>query len=209
MMTSKKSRNNWYEDDFFSADDFLINIIKRAVSNAQDIHVSLPGYGSLMLLSTHGEYFDRVDNMMQFCSAPFADFKVSILSKKQGRVQGDIGRNIDELMWMAGFYASNGRLMEGAYRDDVVELLHWPNLTRLPATQHSMGIASLLTSHPTSITLAHRFLGIEISEIYQFYAAARCAGIIRVVNRAPEEPSFKPHRNQPLLSMLLDKIVGI
>ncbi|VAW60185.1 hypothetical protein MNBD_GAMMA08-2181, partial [hydrothermal vent metagenome] len=111
--------------------------------------------------------------------------------------------------WMAGFYASNGRLMMGSYRNDVVELLHWPNLTRLPSTPNTMGIASLLSSCPTSITLAHRFLGIELSEIYQFYAAARCAGITRIVNRAPEEPSFKPHRNQPLLSMLLDKIAGI
>ncbi len=208
-MALENIREDWHDDDFFSAEDFLIHIIKRAVSNTQDIHISLPGCGSLTLLSSSGEYFDNTDDIEQFCRAQVDDFKVSVLGKKQARIQDDIGRNIDELMWMAGFYASNGRLMTGSYRNDVVELLHWPNLTRLPSTLNTMGIASLLSSCPTSITLAHRFLGVELSEIYQFYAAARCAGITRVINRAPEKPKFKPHRNQPLLSMLLDKIAGI
>jgi len=144
------------------------------------------------------------------CAANGSKFKVTLLEKDfRTHDTNRVGRNIDELMWMAGFYASDGRLMEGCYRDDVVEVMFWPNFTRLPSTPNSMRLASLLSTHPTSIALAHRFLRIDKEEAYQFYTAARCAGLARSINRAPEEPPLKPHRNQALLGLLLNKIAGI
>lgn len=86
---------------------------------------------------------------------------------------------------------------------------HWPNFTRLPQTPNSLRIAALLVQHPTSVTLAARLLKIEREELYQFYSAARCAGLARAVNRKPEEPKLAPHRHQTLLAALLNKIAGI
>jgi len=198
------------EVESFSPDDYLINIIRRAVKNSQNIHISIEGQGNIILQATDGEYFDHTDDIESFCKNKASKFKVTVLAKKTGNVTSDdVGRNIDELMWLVGFYVSNGRLMQSCYRDDVVELMHWPNLTRLPSTPNTMRLASLLSSHPTSITLAQRFLKVDHSEIYQFYTAARCAGLIRAVNRTPEEPKLKPHRNQALLGLLLNKIAGI
>lgn len=197
-------------EDVFSANDYLINIIKRAVNNAQNIHVSLPGSGSITILSSIGQYFDNTDDIKRFCMTPASEYKVTVLNKNDSNSDPDnTGRNIDELMWIAGFYASNGRLMDGCFRDDVVELMHWPNLTRLPSTPNTMRLASLLSNHPTSITLAQRFLRIDKAEAYQFYTAARCAGLARAVNRTPKEPPLKPHRNQALLGLLLNKIARI
>ena len=196
--------------DFFSPDDFLINTVKRAIKNLQNIHVECTGVGELIVLSTEGEYFCDMEDVKSLCMADAKNFKVTILDKTFRSIKSNyVGRNIDELMWMAGFYASGGRLMEGCYRDDVVELTFWPNFTRIPYTENSMRIAALLSSHPTSIALAHRFLRITKEEAYQFYTAARCAGIVRAVNRTPEEPALKPHRNQALLSLLLNKIARI
>ncbi len=201
---------DFIEDDVFRADDYLINIIKRAVTNSQNIHVSIIGSGYITIMASIGEYLDNTDDIESFCMAPASKYKVTVLNKKDVNVDSaNPGRNIDELMWIAGFYASSGRLMEGCYRDDVVELMHWPNLTRLPSTPNTMRLASLLSSHPTSITLAQRFLRIDKAEAYQFYTAARCAGLARAVNRTPEEPTLKPHRNQALLGLLLNKISRI
>lgn len=196
-------------EDTFSADDYLIHIIKRAVKNSQNIHVSLPGQGHIAILATDGEYFNHTDDIEVFCKTNISEFKVTVLNKNDSKINDDVGRNIDELMWLAGFHASDGRLMEGCYRDDVVELMHWPNLTRLPSTTNTMRIASLLSNYPTSITLALSFLKIDKSEAYQFYSAAHCAGLARAVNRTPQEPSLKPHRNQALLSLLLNKIARL
>jgi len=209
-MSAEKYDVSQLDEESFSPDDYLINIIRRAVKNQQNIHVSIPGLGSIIVMSSIGEYLDNTDDLQRFCTFPASSYQVTIL---QGRdVNADMeknGRNIDELMWVVGFHISEGRLMAGCYRDDVVELMQWPNLTRLPATPNAMRLASLLSQHPTSITLAQRFLRIDKSEAYQFYSAARCAGLARAVNRVPEEPPLKPHRNQALLSLLLNKIAGI
>jgi len=199
-----------FEESVFSPDDYLINIINRAVKNNQDIHISIPSIGNVIVQSSSGEYFDNTENLQQFCTYPAADYKVSILNRKD-LVLDDarVSRSIDELLWIAGFHISAGRLMEGCYRDDVVELMHWPNLTRIPTTPNTMRLASLLSHHPTSITLAQHFLRIDREEAYQFYTAARCAGLARSVNRVAEEPPLKPHRNQALLSLLLNKITRI
>jgi hypothetical protein len=210
MSSEQAKLINSSDDEVFRADDYLVNIIKRAVSNSQNIHVSLPGSGSITILPTIGEYFNRTDTIEDFCSTPAQNFKVTVLTEKESdNYPDDTGRNIDELMWYAGFYASNGRLMDGCFRDDVVQLMHWPNLTRLPSTPNTMRLASLLSNCPTSITLAYRYLRIDKKEAYQFYSAAKCAGLIRAVNRTPEEPKFKPHRNQALLGLLLSKIARI
>lgn len=198
------------EADTFSPENYVINIVKRAIANAQNIRIDGKNLGCITVLGKDGEYYPELEDMEPFCKAPASDFKVTVLTKLDFEREARLyGRNIDELMWHAAFHASQGRLMDGCRRDDVVELAYWPNLTRLPSTPNSMRIAALLSRYPTSIALAHRFLRIEPEEAYQFYSAARCAGLARSLNRTPVEPPMKPHRNQALLGLLLDKIAGI
>jgi hypothetical protein len=149
--------------------------------------------------------------MARFCTTPIDRYVITIMGAGHQRMptKDTVGRNIDELMWHAAFHASQGRLMEGCYRDDVVELTYWPNLTRLPLTPNTARISALLNRHPTSITLAARLLKVDMAEMYQFYSAARCAGLARAVNRTPEEPKLEPHRNQSLLSALLAKVARL
>lgn len=197
--------------DYFDPKDHLLEMLRRATANQQDIHLEVEELGELLLLSSRGEYFANVADIRSFLSAPVDRAKLTILSADDSRIPavGQVGRNIDELMWMAAFYASQGRLMQGCYRDDVVELEYWPNLSRLPHTPNTMRIAALLSRHPTSIFFATRLLKVEPGEMYQFYSAARAAGFARPINRAPEEPKLEPHRNQSLLTALMKKISGI
>lgn len=195
------------EAETFSPDLYVINIIKRAISNAQNIRIDGKDLGNIIVLGKDGEYYPQLDDMEAFCRAPASIFKVTVLSEPGfDREEKKFGRNIDELMWHAAFHASQGRLMEGCCRDDVVELQYWPNLTRVPVSPNSLRIAALLSRYPTSIALAYRFLRVEPTEIYQFYSAARCAGLARALNRTPSEPLLKPHRNQALLGLLMEKI---
>lgn len=192
---------------YFDPDDYLINVIRRATANGQDLHVSADGVGELLIASSRGEYFANASDMAALCRLPVTRLRINV--EHRGTMPTAVGRNIDELMWTAAFHASDGRLMLGCYRDDVVELRHWPNFTRIPQTPHSLRIAALLVDHPTSITLAARLLKVEREELYQFYSAARCAGLARAVNRKAEEPKLAPHRHQTLLAALLNKIAGI
>lgn len=194
--------------DYFDPQDYLINILRRATANEQDLLIELDGIGEVILLSSRGEYFGFSTDMEAFCTAPVDRYALTILTPNHLRLPSPeaIGRNIDELMWQTAFYASKGRLMDGCFRDDVVELTYWPNLTRVPLTENTPRIAALLNRHPTSVTFAARLLKLEMAELYQFYSAARCAGLARAINRKPEEPKLEPHRNQTLLSALLAKV---
>lgn len=197
--------------NYFDPDDYLLSTLRRAAANSQDILLEVDGIGEVVMLTNRCEYFAFVTDMATFMTTPPDKAKLTILQPGDSRIPtpDTIGRNLDELMWEAAFYASQGRLMKGAYRDDVVELEYWPNLTRLPHTPESLRISALLTRHPTSIYFAMRLLKVTPEEMYQFYSAARAAGVARPINRKPEEPKLEPHRNQGLLSSLLSKIARL
>jgi hypothetical protein len=196
---------------YFDPEDYLINIVRRATANGQNIVISAGDLGSVTVLSARGEYFDRTKDLAAFCRIPSDELEVAVLGEGDGRLPAShqLGRNLDELMWHAAFHASRGRLMQGCYRDDVVELPNWPNLSRLPMTPNTIRLCALLTRHPTSVILAGRLLKVENAELYQFYSAARCAGLAHPVNRKAEEPKLEPYRDRGLLSRLVARIAGL
>jgi len=199
-----------YLTDTFSPEEYLINIVRRAVLNSQNILIDTPNHGHITLFSSDGEYFSDVENPEEFCRLPASSFKVTVLNEaKLKAYKTGIGRNLDELLWQVGFYASNGRLMEGCMWNDVVELSHWPNFTRVPVRPSFLRLAAILAKQATSLEYCITLLKISRQEAYQFYTAAISAGAVRVVNRPPKQLNLKPHRNQALLGLLLEKIAQI
>jgi len=197
------------ENYHFNPEQYLVNILSRAVTNKQDISVSLPTGPSLAIFPTRGDYFSHVDDMAAFCRSDSNLFEVKVLnpadtdSFRNG--QGH-GRNFDELLWQAAYFASQGRLIKGCEREDVVEVRYWPNLTRLPGPPSAIAITALLTRYPTSITLASRILKVPMTEMFEFYSAAFSAGFIRIHNRELPAPVLKPHRDNTMLGQLLSRI---
>lgn len=204
-----QNSNNAAAPEFFSPDDCLITSFRRALANQQNIRVSAEGHGSLVLLSTRGEYFADSPDLPELLQLPPDKCRVTIVSEEDSAPYANrVGRNIDELMWQTAFHVSKGRLMEGCSWNDVVQLDYWPNLTRLPLTPDTFRSLALFYQHPTSIFFASRLLKVPAKEMYQIYSAARAAGFARPINRKPEEPRLEPHRNQTLLSSLLGKLSG-
>jgi len=197
--------------EYFSPDDYLVGILRQVIERRQDVRITLDNVGEITISPTRGDFFaDCANNLQAFCAAPASSYKVRPLSgEEQSRLAVQRGgHNIDELMWTAGFYASRGRLIEGA-QFDVIRMRHWPNLSRLPQTQNTARIVALFTRYPTSLSVAHRLLKIEKSEIFWVYSAARCAGLVHVVNATGDTPTLRGHRHQSLLSMLLGRIARL
>lgn len=115
------------------------------------------------------------------------------------------GRPLDELLWQCAWKMSNGRLLPGCRKDDVVKLKRWPNLTRVSSSAHSLKIAALLSAQPLSLTVAARVLNIDEKEVFQFYSAARYAGLIETVRRDDKviAISHSIRRHSPTLRRLL------
>ncbi len=195
----------------FEPDHYAVNLVRRAVTNNQDVLLSANGLGTILLLPARGGYWPHVADMRAFCTLAAAHVQVRTVAPNDPLrpLPSNAGRPIRELLWEAAFHASDGRLMAGCYRDDVVELLQWPNMTRLPVTPNSIRMAALFARQPTSLTIARSLLKVEFSELSRFYSAARAAGFAHAVNRKTAEPELAPHRSQGLLSALFQRITRL
>lgn len=201
----------------FDPQHYLLGLLREAIAAGQPMVIARADGGEIRVVPQQVEYFTDIPrkNLEGFCSElagrytvrPMTDGELAALASGK-----KIGRNLDELMWVASLAVSNGRLIKGCRRDDVVLLKHWPNLTRVAGTPNAVRISALLTRYPTSVVLGYRLLKITEAELNDFYSAAHCAGLAVAVNRKPElseETELKPHRQRGLLSSILNRIMGM
>jgi hypothetical protein len=200
----------------FTPTDHLLGVVQRVVASQRNARISLLGKGHVVIIPERGEYYANVQDMPEFCSAPAAaytttEFRESLQSDSVGTA-----RNINDLLWHASFHASQGRLIAGCSKSDIVHFRRWPNLPRLAVTPNTAQICALLTRKPTTIMLVHRILGINRAEVFQVYSAASSAGIANVICRntaseCGEDTNFqtKQRPEQGLLRSLFAKISGL
>ncbi len=203
-------------DVVFAAADYFLGIAQRIITSGGNARVVLPGRGEVSLFPARREFTADIPDWADFFQAPGALFQVTPLDAKDAPQAPLFGRNIGELLWQAGFYASQGRVLESISKYDVVQFRHWPNLPRLPKTANTARICALLTRHPTTIMLVHRMLGINKEEVYRVYSAAYSAGIAHVVSRdrtldetRVEAVLPEPVQERSLLRSLFAKISGL
>lgn len=205
-------------DALFSPSDYFLGIVQRITASGTNTRITLPGRGEVSVFPQRKEFSADIPDMADFFQAPAAQFEVAALDASATPQAPLWGKHIGELLWQAGFHASQGRLVEGTSKYDVVEFRHWPNLSRLSKTANTARICALLTRHPTTIMLVHRQLDIGREEVYRVYSAAHCAGIANMVSRNPQATAMdgmgqnledEPARNRGLLRSLFAKISGL
>ena len=173
-------------DAAFAPADYFLGLAQRAIASGNETRIALTGMGEVMLYPARKMYSADLSDPEGYFQAPAGQFRVSSLGASAEPAHP---RPIDELLWMAAFHASKGRMIEGTSMFDVVQFHHWPNLPKLPHTANTARICALLTRHPTTIMLAHRLLGIKREEVYRVYSAAYAAGIANIIHQNPEATS--------------------
>lgn len=190
MLFEISSRATDVKHAIFRPADYLLGIVQQVVVSQVNTRIALLGNGELVVLPEFGEYYTNVQDMPEFCRAPAAQFELSVIGDSDRTHASGARGHIKDLLWQAAFHASQGCLVEGSSKYDVVQFCHWPNLTRLSVTPNAARICALLTRHPTTIMLVHRVLGIEKEEVFQIYAAARSAGISKTISLNPESENL-------------------
>lgn len=170
-------------ESVFSPADYFLGIAQGAIASGQDTRIVLPGVGEVSLFPARKMFSANLSDPGGFFQEAASRFQVAPLGAAAAPKEP---RHIAELLWMAGFHASKGRMTEGTSIFDVVQFQHWPNLPKLPQTANTARICALLTRHPTTIMLAHRLLGIKKDEVYRIYSAAYAAGIAKIIHQNPE-----------------------
>ncbi|WP_221801172.1 hypothetical protein [Oceanobacter mangrovi] len=116
------------------------------------------------------------------------------------------GRELSELQWMLAYEISAGRMLFDARDTDIFTLNRWPNFTRLPHSDNCLRMAALLGRRATSVALVAKMLKVPLSQVRQFYVAAREAGYTEAL-RSAEVIDLQPAIQQrSLISSLLMKL---
>lgn len=183
----------------FIADDYAVGILLKLSPEQEHIRISHPEKGVLLVNPKRGEYISRISDTAGFFQAQKSSLTVTEIKELFPPVV--IARRMEDLLWEAALHASQGRLIDGLRKYDVVQFSRWPNLTRVSLTPNVMRICALLTRYPSGINLGHKFLKIEEEEMNSVCSAAKVLGIVNLLNRkiqldAEDEAQLKAHEQK-------------
>jgi hypothetical protein len=165
----------------FAVDDYAIGILLNLSPETESVKITHPDKGDILISPKRGEYIARISDAPGFFQADKSVFTVTVLKEK---FPSDVQvKSMEDLLWEATQHASQGRLIEGLHKYDVVQFTRWPNLTRVSITPNVMRICALLTRFPSGAHLAQAILGIKAAEMYAVCSAAKVIGIVKLLNR--------------------------
>lgn len=87
---------------------------------------------------------------------------------------------LTHVLWSAALYGSGGKLIEGHSIDTPIQLIAWPNFSRLEFEPEHMRLASMMTLRPTSLREIHEKTKFPMDVICSFYNAAMAINLISV-----------------------------
>ncbi len=202
----------------FATDDYVIGILLTLPPALEYMKISHPEKGEILLSPKRGEYIARISDAPAFFQA---DKSVFVVTEQKEKFPSDMPvKKMENLLWEATLHASQGRLIEGMHKFDVVQFTRWPNLTRVSITPNVMRICALLTRFPSGAQLAQTILGVKAAEIYAVCSAAKVIGIVKQLNRnvqseADENNEIETHVRAPesksgqFLGRLFSKLSGL
>lgn len=195
-----------YQEACFQPGQYLLGLLLQARQLKARQCIAHSQLGEVIIDPAGGRFYSLSSDLAALCCAPASELQLypyPPLPPSDCR-----GRDLEELLWHAAWHASEGRLLPDTSRYDVLELLDWPNLTRLPATPECMHLCALLTRQPHSLHLASRLLCIAPAEAARFYSAALSAGLVRQLSHtaspaAVDEQAHEEHLSSEPQSSLL------
>ncbi len=84
---------------------------------------------------------------------------------------------LTHLLWFTTFTCSQGKLIEGHQKGDIVQLKRWPNLN-LPGCKRLVKLAAYMHSNAVDLDTVQASTGIPIAQIHNFYNACKVIGLI-------------------------------
>jgi hypothetical protein len=193
----------------FSAADHALGVIERIVQERRDACIDGGEHGHAWIRPDARSYCIEMHDPAAFFAVATPAIRVSQRLPSPSAAW----RPLEDLLWIAAFHASRGRLLDRCSPFDVVQFTHWPNFTRLPHNSSAMRLTALLVRAPITISLAYRLLHVPVEHACQLYSAAAAAGIARVVSAAPTDVEAAPisasRRVSGFWQKMLDRFSGL
>ena len=197
----------------FAAADHVLGVIERHNRDRRDVRIDVSGRGCIWIRPDARCYSAEFDDAPGFFRARATEAFVTQHEPETARVW----RPIEELLWQAGYFASQGRLLDRCSPFDVVQFGYWPNFTRLPHNLSALRLTALLVRSPMTFSLAYRSLHIAAHDAHQIYSAALASGVAQVVSNGVQadtdalhsKPSQAIRRVSGFWQKMLDRFAGL
>lgn len=164
-------------DERCNADRYLLGVIEQALQSGVPCRIHHPLQGGLIIYPyQHRFVATKEADLEGLCKTPVNRLQITSLNEVTYEIQ--FGRELEELLWIAAWHACGNMLPPGCSHYDVLELVHWPNLTRLPSTPDVLRLCALLSVKPHSLAQACRLLDMEEADALRFYSAGLYSGVL-------------------------------
>lgn len=191
-----------------AVNDTLLGSVKKYLDAKKNIHITFPDGGQLVVSGAQRLFLQTGCRLDLMVTSEKDDIRLRSISNSSASLEAVLsrGRDVNELLWMLAFQMSGGSLLKGLAPTDVFSLIRWPNFSRLPHTGNCLRIAALVSQRPTSVPMVGRILDIPRTDVYRFYSAASVSGCTALVNKGGEVVPIRPHKQQSVISALLEKL---
>jgi len=117
--------------------------------------------------------------------------------------------SLDNIMWESALYGSQGQLIAGHDKQQVVTLRAWPNFPRLEFSTEHMRLAACMTGYSLSLAQVEQKMNLPWATIAGFYNALWATDLIiqgKADTAAPPEPVQKSEKKTGLFSKLAQRL---
>jgi hypothetical protein len=210
---------------YFSPTDYLQGqlqeayILAKSKKTAVQLSIKLKGsWSSITLDPSQNKIISEIDNeeLKSLCTTPICCIETrsklvnnNAFFETNKSDKPSIEDTNEQFLWKIALWTSAGRLPQGMTPSHLIQLKHWPNLTRLIQSPNDIRISALLTEQPSAPALIAKVLGIPITHVFSFYAASHALGLATSVTRkSAQKPSFnipQKSKHHSLFGKILNK----
>ena len=210
---------------YYSPTDYLQGklqeafVLAKSKKTAVQLSIKLKGgWSSITTDPTHNKVISEINNeeLKSLCTTPICciDTRSKLVNNndffehnKNDKLH--IEDTNEQFLWKIALWTSAGRLPQGMTPSHLIQLKHWPNLTRLTQSPNDIRISALLTEQPSAPALIAKVLGIPITHVFSFYAASHALGLTTSATRnSAQKPSFnipQKSKHHSLFGKILNK----
>jgi hypothetical protein len=184
---------------YYDPSKHFLRILKTAVGRCrqegQPIRLHLPGDKYIILLPKADLALTDLSDakLRPRCLLEIKQNEIGIEPLHQGEAQllnttMQSSQPLNTLLWKVALWSSRGRLPVDTNINTLVNLRHWPNLTRLLAIPQFFRIAALWAKSSHSLANTQQILNIEARYICAFFSACLALDLLNIQSVATARP---------------------
>jgi hypothetical protein len=171
-------------DELFAPQSCLLGILQEALRSGQNLSLIAPSQPQILVCTETQSFYSvvGVEALSDFCALPAQAIQASPLTRAEierlSQERKMSRQALDELLWLAALYGSQGRLLQGCAADTVLHLKHWPQVSHLPHYRAYLRVAAFMNQNAADLAYIAAATGMPLATVYDFHNACEILGLL-------------------------------